>query len=52
MLKHQDVQLEPRLMKCVRQDGKYFLFNGQKVRPVKLIAELRILSIFQNASAS
>lgn len=46
MLKHQDMQLESRLMKSVRQDSKYFLLNCQKVRTVELITELRILPIY------
>lgn len=45
MLKHQDMQLESRFMKCVRQDSKYFLLNCQKVRTKELITELRILPI-------
>lgn len=38
------MQLEPRLMKRVRQDSKDFLFDCQKVCTVKLITELRLLS--------
>jgi len=43
MLKHQDMQFEPRLVKSISQDGKYLLFNCQKVCPIKLITELRAL---------
>lgn len=40
VLKNQDMQLKSWLVKCVRQDGKYFLLNSQEICSIKLIAEL------------
>lgn len=46
MLQHQHMQLEPRLMERIGQDGKYFLLNLHKVCPVELVTEVRFLSQF------
>lgn len=40
MLKHQDVQFEPRLMKSVSQNCEDLLLNCQEICPIKLITEL------------
>ena len=49
MLKNQDMQLKSWLMKCVRQDCKYFLLYGQKICSIKLIAKLGSLQYQKKA---
>jgi len=48
MLKDQDMQFEPRLMKSISQYSEYLLFNCQKVCPIKLITEL--WALLQNST--